>query len=377
MQPPINPTAGIDLTLIYVIGFSLVLLFGITVAMIAFTIRYRRSRHPVPADIRGNTGLEIVWMVVPTAIALSMFYIGWQTYLGFRSVPANALDIKVTAEMFSWTFTYPNGKESSTEMVVPQGRPVKVSLASKDVIHSFFVPAYRIKMDAVKGLHNYLWFLPDHAGTFNILCAEYCGLGHSEMGADLKVVPPAEFEAWLARKEEAAAPAKTDVTPELLKTFDLSTFHCIQDTMSFYWKLDGPFLHCRLKAPALGWVSAGFHPERGMRGAEFVLAYVKNGKVYAERHIGTSPIKHEPLDTLGRTQDLTNIFGFETNGETDIGFSIPLETAGVAGNPLQPDRETVVLLAFNSGIDDFRSKHNYRKAYRVNLATGSVKPMSR
>lgn len=376
MEPVINPSAGVDRTLIYIIGVSLVLLFGITALMIGFVIRYRRSRHPIPADIRGHTGLELAWMLIPTAIALSMFYMGWDTYLGLRSVPANALDIQVAAEMFAWTFTYPNGKQTSTELVVPQGRPVKISLSSKDVIHSFYVPAFRIKMDAVKGLHTYLWFLPDHAGTFNILCAEYCGLGHSEMSADLKVVPPADFDAWLARKEPEPVQAKGEVNPEILKLFDLSTFHSVQDTMSFYWKVDGPHLHCKLRAPALGWVAAGFNPTRGMQGADFILAYVKNGKVYAEDHFGTSPVKHEPDEKLGGRQDLTNVFGIESNGITEVGFTIPLKSGDSADTPLDPEHEIVLLLAYNSGIDDFRAKHNYRKAYRVNLATGAVKPMT-
>ena len=158
IPPAANPVAGVDQAFLYIIGFSLFFLVFITVLMIYFVIRYRAARHPDPVDIRGNTALEIAWMVIPTLIALSMFYFGWQSYLGLRSVPPGAIDIGVKAEMFLWTFTYPDGKRSRDLLVVPEGTPVKLNISSVDVIHSLSIPAFRVKMDLVPGRYTRTWF---------------------------------------------------------------------------------------------------------------------------------------------------------------------------------------------------------------------------
>lgn len=378
MNPVVDPAAGVDRAFLYIIGFSLALLFGITLMMIVFVIRYRRSRNPNPVDIRGHTGLEIVWMTIPTLIALSMFYVGWDAYTGLRNVPEGALQVKVSAEMFTWQFAYPNGKVSENLMVVPQGKPVKLLISSKDVIHSFFAPAFRIKVDALKGMETYAWFVGNRPGTFNIFCTEFCGSGHSDMIADLKVVPQAEYDAWLARKEEEPAGATAGgVSPEVRKIFeDLSAFHKIEDKMTFFWKVDGELLHCKLSAHTEGWVAVGFNPSQGMKGANFILAYVKNGKVFATDHFGTTPVKHEPDEKLGGKSDIANVFGSESNGVTEVCFSIPLKSGDAADQGLDLNGDTTVLLAYNAGMDDFRTKHNYRNGFLVNLTSGEVKPMS-
>ena len=192
-----NPAVGVDATLWYILAFSVILLTLITITMIWFVVRYRRSRHPEPDDIRGNWKLELVWMLVPTLIALSMFYIGWQSYMGLRDVPDDAIEIEVYAQMYAWIFVYPNEKETENDLVVPLGKPVKLNITSEDVLHSFSLPAYRVKVDAVKGLTTYAWFLPDRLGVFDIHCTEFCGIGHSEMNAVLTVVPPEKYKAWL------------------------------------------------------------------------------------------------------------------------------------------------------------------------------------
>ena len=131
-----DPVAGVDRAFLYIFGFAFALLAFITILMIYFVVRFRASRNPVPADIRGNTLLEVVWMIIPTLIALSMFYVGWQSYLGLRNVPEDAIVIDTTGQMFSWTFRYPNGKESESELVVPEGKAVKLNITSEDVLHS-------------------------------------------------------------------------------------------------------------------------------------------------------------------------------------------------------------------------------------------------
>ena len=196
-----DPVRGIDLAFWYILGISVMLLFGITAVMIYFAVRYRRSKHPNPVDIRDNLNLEVVWTVIPTIIALTMFWVGWKSYIGLRDVPEDAIEIEVAGQMFSWIFVYPNDKETENELVVPLGKPIKLNITSWDVLHSFYVPAYRIKMDAVPGMTTYAWFNADREGDFDILCAEYCGTEHSYMVGKVKIVPEAEYEAWLEIEE--------------------------------------------------------------------------------------------------------------------------------------------------------------------------------
>jgi cytochrome c oxidase subunit 2 len=195
-----NPVKGIDLAFWYILGFSVVLLVGITTVMIAFTIIYRRSRHPEAADIRGNWKLEVIWTVIPTLIALSMFAVGWSSYTGLRTVPAGALEIEVTAQQFSWIFNYPEGKESEGELVVPVGKPIKLNITSIDVLHGFYLPAFRVKMDAVPKMKTYGWFLAEKIGEYDIMCTVYCGTDHSQMTAKLRIVPTNEYLQWLQKK---------------------------------------------------------------------------------------------------------------------------------------------------------------------------------
>lgn len=197
-----NPGHGVDQALWYILGISAVLLFGITAVMVYFVIRYRRSKHPVPADIRDNLVLEIVWTVIPTLIALSMFYIGWTSYIGLREVPEDAIEIDVFGQQYSWIFVYDNDKETENELVVPQGKAIKFNITSIDVLHSFYIPAYRIKVDAVKGLDTYAWFFADEIGEYDVLCTEYCGTDHSAMVSVLKIVSEEEYLEWLEAEDD-------------------------------------------------------------------------------------------------------------------------------------------------------------------------------
>jgi len=197
-----NPVQGVDQAFWYILGISAVLLLGITIVMVYFVIRYRRSRNPVPSDIRDNVLLEVTWTIIPTLIALSMFYMGWKAYVGLREVPKDAIPIEVIGQQFSWIFVYDNNKETENNLVVPQGKAIKLNITSIDVIHSFYVPAFRIKVDAVPGMKTYAWFYADKIGEYDVLCTEYCGTEHSAMVGVLKIVPEKEFERWLESDEE-------------------------------------------------------------------------------------------------------------------------------------------------------------------------------
>lgn len=192
-----NPTAqAVDNVLIYIFGFSLLLLLGITVVTIYFVVKYRRSKYPEPtSQVEGSWWLETIWTVLPILIVLTMFWYGWSNYVGLRTIPENALEIKATARMWSWQFEYPDGRKES-KLYVPVNQPVKVLLHSTDVLHSFFVPAFRIKRDTVPGMESYVWFQAPEPGSYDIFCAEYCGIGHADMTTSVEVLSKEDYAKW-------------------------------------------------------------------------------------------------------------------------------------------------------------------------------------
>lgn len=202
MNELVNPVELVDRSFYFIIGFSFLFLFAITLVMIWFVIRYRRSKHPVPSDIRGNVLLEIAWITIPTIIAMFMFVSGWQSYTGLRNVPEGAMEIEVLGQSFSWIFVYENEKETENEILVPVNKPVKLNITSLDVIHSMFIPAFRVKVDAVNGVNTFAWFLPEKEGEYFFQCTEFCGTGHADMTGVVKVVSQEEFDEWMAEDDE-------------------------------------------------------------------------------------------------------------------------------------------------------------------------------
>ena len=202
MSDIMNPVTLVDRSFYFIIGFSFIFLFAITLVMIYFVIRYRRSRHPVSADIRGNWKLETAWVFIPAIIALAMFASGWQAYTGLRNVPEDAMEIQVIAQSFSWIFIYGNGKETENEILVPVNTPIKLTITSADVIHSLFIPAFRVKVDAVKGIKTHAWFLPEKQGEYFFQCTEFCGVGHADMTGVVSVVSQEMFDEWVEEVDE-------------------------------------------------------------------------------------------------------------------------------------------------------------------------------
>jgi cytochrome c oxidase subunit 2 len=176
-------------------GISLFLLIGLTITMLYFVFRYNKKKNKVAIQNEGNTKLEITWTVIPILLALMMFYFGWEGWKPMNKPPSNAMTITTTARMWSFSFLYENGKES-TDLVVPVNTPVKINLISVDVIHSLFIPAYRIKSDIVPGRKKVMWFIPQTEGDYDLYCAEYCGLRHSYMRATVKVLSKEKFTSW-------------------------------------------------------------------------------------------------------------------------------------------------------------------------------------
>jgi len=192
-----NSADKVDTTFAYILGISVVLLILVTSVMIFFVVRYNRKKKGRPENIEGSLFLEIVWTMIPTILVLGMFYIGWRSFDWIRESPSGAMEIRVTARQWSWLFSYENGKQSDN-LKVPLGRPVKMLLTSADVIHSFYIPAFRIKEDCVPKMETYLWFTAKEVGTYDIFCTEYCGLGHSGMISKVVVMSEKDFDLWYA-----------------------------------------------------------------------------------------------------------------------------------------------------------------------------------
>ncbi|MDA8085075.1 MAG: cytochrome c oxidase subunit II [Nitrospiraceae bacterium] len=198
---PSNTADSVQSAFLIVTAVCCVLLLGVTATMIAFLIKYNSRRNPVPGPDRENLSLEIVWTVVPVAIVLGMFYVGWVNFDYIRDAPADTMNISVLGRQWQWSFTYANGRQSG-KLRVPLGKPVKLEMTSADVIHSFYIPAFKVKEDVVPGMKTHLWFIADRPGAYDIFCTEYCGLGHSRMRAKLIVMPVAEFNGWYRQKAE-------------------------------------------------------------------------------------------------------------------------------------------------------------------------------
>ena len=191
-----NFVEGVDLAFKVIFGISLFFLVGITAVMLYFLYRYNRKRHPVAVQIKESNWLEVTWIVIPLILVILMFYYGYVAFSPMRNVPTDAIPIKVIAKMWSWTFEYQGGKQSPI-LVVPINKAIKLDLHSDDVIHSLYIPAFRIKEDVVPGKQNYMWFMSSQLGEYDILCTVFCGIRHSYMETKAKVVPEAEYAAWL------------------------------------------------------------------------------------------------------------------------------------------------------------------------------------
>ncbi|MGE0763595.1 MAG: cytochrome c oxidase subunit II [Bdellovibrionales bacterium] len=181
--------------LVWVSFISCVLVIG---GFIYFSLKYkRRSNNDKTPYISHNTTLEFLWSFIPFVIFMIVFGWGFYIYKEMRTMPKDGLEVLVEGQKWNWTFYYKSGKVSAGELVVPVGTPVKLVMTSKDVLHSFFIPAFRNKQDVVPGRYTALWFNADKKGDFQVFCTEYCGDQHSAMLARLKVLSREDYEQWL------------------------------------------------------------------------------------------------------------------------------------------------------------------------------------
>ncbi len=184
----------VDSAFVFIFGISIIFLVGITAFMVYYIIRYRKSKNAEATHIEGSNTLEIVWTIIPTILVLAMFYYGWSGWRFQKDIPEDAIPIKAIARMWSFTFQYENGLITDT-LFIPKNKAVNLDLVALDVLHSFYIPAFRVKQDMVPGKQTNIWFESGKEGEYEIFCAEYCGLRHSYMQSVVKVIPSMDFEA--------------------------------------------------------------------------------------------------------------------------------------------------------------------------------------
>lgn len=201
---------NVDTLFLWFFAVSVAALLLITFTIVTFVIRYRRSRNPEPVDIEGNVGLEVAWTVIPLVIFLVMFYFGWTNYDVTRNPPPDAMTVEVIGRQWAWSFKYPNGRQAK-ELTVALGRPVALVMSSADVIHGFYIPAFRLKMDVVPGTTTRLWFVPLLLGSFDIQCTVICGVNHTYMLSKVNVLPEEAFRAWYFTPDGALDPGTAEV----------------------------------------------------------------------------------------------------------------------------------------------------------------------
>ena len=183
----------------YLVGVSTLITLLITGALFYFAFKYRRrSEHDRPRPTAGSLRLEIAWTVFPLIVFLSFFYLGARVYMNMYRPPDDAMEVYVVGRQWMWYTQHLGGQRQNQGLTVPLGRPVKLTMISQDVIHDFAIPAFRIRQDVLPGRYSTMWFKATKAGKFHLFCAEYCGTNHSRMVGWVTVLPPSEFQEWLA-----------------------------------------------------------------------------------------------------------------------------------------------------------------------------------
>jgi cytochrome c oxidase subunit II len=195
-----STTAGqVDALYFFLIALTAFFSLLIAALVFGFAIRYRRrSADERPPAIYGSLALELTWTLIPLAIVAVIFFWSADLYVTLSRVPKDAIEVNVVGKRWMWKLQHMTGQREINELHVPVGVPVKLSLTSEDVIHSFFVPAFRVKKDALPGRYTTAWFQATKPGRYHLFCAEYCGTRHSNMIGTIVVMEPAAFQTWLA-----------------------------------------------------------------------------------------------------------------------------------------------------------------------------------
>jgi len=230
----------VDALFFALIGMSLFFATLIFFLIFFFSIRYRRRPGRGHADhVHNSIALEVLWTGIPVCITITLFVFGAMVFMRLRQPPPDALSIYVVGKQWMWKVQHPSGRREIDELHVPVGRPVKLVMASQDVIHDVFIPAFRIKQDVVPGRYTALWFEATKKGEYHLFCSQYCGTQHSGMIGKVIAMEPRDFEAWLAGSTEES-PVKAG--EKLFSRFDCTSCHAA-DARQRGPKLDGAYGH--------------------------------------------------------------------------------------------------------------------------------------
>src|SRR6476620_8909774 len=219
-----STTAGsVDALFVFLVILSGMVSVAIFTAILVFAIRYRRRRGVVAEQIEGSTALEITWSVIPLGIFMVISVWGAVIYFKERTPPRGATEVYVVAKQWMWKLQHEEGQREINELHVPVGRDVKMILTSQDVIHSFFVPAFRIKQDVLPGRYTTLWFRATTPGTYHLFCSQYCGTMHSGMIGDVYVMNATDYQAWVTGSAPVGSLAQDGYT--LFQQLGCNTCH--------------------------------------------------------------------------------------------------------------------------------------------------------
>jgi len=205
----------------FLVLMSLFFLLIVVGSMVFFAIRYNKDRNPIADKNKGNHLIEIIWTVVPTILVMGLFVWGYVVYKKMVEVPFNAYEVRAIGKQWMWQFQYDTGRMEINKLYVPVNQPVKVILSSDDVLHSFFIPNFRVKKDVVPGMYTYVWFEATVPGEHDLFCAEYCGTSHSGMIGKVVALEPDDWKAFLKGKK-IELPASQDSQEGNLKLTSLA-----------------------------------------------------------------------------------------------------------------------------------------------------------
>ena len=199
----------VDMLYFFLLGVATFFTVMIAVLIVFFAIKYRRGAK-VDRTIHSEHAhaVEVLWMVGPLVLAMIIFFWGAKLFFDVSRPPPGALEVQVVAKQWMWKFQHPEGQREINELHVPQGQPVRLNMISEDVIHSLFVPAFRVKQDVLPGRTSGTWFEATKVGDYHLFCAEYCGTNHSLMKGRVVVMKPSDYEAWLAGGKPGESPVE-------------------------------------------------------------------------------------------------------------------------------------------------------------------------
>ena len=190
---PYTDALYVFLLLMTVVGMALV-----CALVLVFSLKYRREKHPVATQIEGSTLLEATWTIIPLGLFLVRFVWGSVLYFRIYTPPPNAMNIYVVGKQWMWKAEHPGGQHEINSLHVPNDRPIQLTLISQDVFHSFSIPAFRVKREAIPGRYSTVWFEATTPGTYHLFCTQYCGTQHSGMIGEVVVMTPDDYKKWLA-----------------------------------------------------------------------------------------------------------------------------------------------------------------------------------